>query len=81
MRARIINSACPAQLFRVLDLTHEAITHDIPTTKRCAWSTADVFTNSSYPCSDVYYKDVALFKRQRTVDNVCRVFVILCPNP
>ncbi|KAF8232202.1 DNA topoisomerase IV, alpha subunit [Tricholoma matsutake] len=48
------SSAKPfAQLFRVLDIAHEAITYDIPITKR-----------------DIYYKDVALFKHQRTVDNL-----------
>ena len=31
-----------AQLFRILDVTHEAITHDIPTTKRCAQLTTYV---------------------------------------
>jgi hypothetical protein len=30
--------------------------------------------------SDVYYKDVGLFKHQRTVDTVCGVFVI-CFQP
>jgi len=42
-----------AQLFRVLDLAHEAVIDQMPTTKR-----------------DIYYKDVALFKNQRTIDNL-----------
>ncbi|RXW23514.1 hypothetical protein EST38_g2345 [Candolleomyces aberdarensis] len=41
------------QLFSVLDIAHEALTANMPTTKR-----------------DVYYKDVKLFKTQKTVDQV-----------
>ncbi|KAF5386230.1 hypothetical protein D9615_002673 [Tricholomella constricta] len=42
-----------AQLFRVLDLTHEALVENVPATKR-----------------DIFYKDVPLFKSQRTVDSL-----------
>ncbi|KAF5326416.1 hypothetical protein D9611_000480 [Ephemerocybe angulata] len=42
-----------AQLFNVLNISHEALVTGVPTTKR-----------------DVYYKDVALFKSQGTVDRL-----------
>ncbi|KAJ7187961.1 DNA topoisomerase IV alpha subunit [Mycena filopes] len=51
---RATGSARPfAQLFRVLDLMHEAVVDGVPATKR-----------------DMYYRDVALFKKQKVVDNL-----------
>jgi meiotic recombination protein SPO11 len=54
---------------RLLDLTHEAILDDLPATKRF------IFCVNSLICSkeflrDIFYKDVALFKTQKVVDNV-----------
>ncbi|KAJ7902129.1 topoisomerase acting in meiosis [Mycena olivaceomarginata] len=46
-------SRTTAQLFKVMDLIHEAIVDGVPATKR-----------------DMYYKDVALFKKQNVVDNL-----------
>ncbi|KAF7983768.1 hypothetical protein HWV62_18968 [Athelia sp. TMB] len=51
-----------AQLFRVLDLTHEALVDDIPATKRKNWWLIVL--------RDVYYKDVPLFQKQGVVDRV-----------
>ncbi|KAH9484960.1 Meiotic recombination protein SPO11 [Psilocybe cubensis] len=47
------SSQALAQLFRVLDLAHEATLKGVPVTKR-----------------DIYYQDVSLFKKQKTVDTL-----------
>lgn len=59
-----------AQLFRVLDLTHEALVDGVPGTKRqVSVRILTAYPTQSYVLRDMYYKDVPLFKTQRVVDN------------
>ena len=60
-----------AQLFRVLDLVHEALVNDIPMTKRYYCFLNSIHNLSiTMSCRDIYYKDVSLFQKQSVVDNV-----------
>ena len=67
-----------AQLFRVLDLIHEATLSGIPVTKRCVWALfiQGMITLLIIQHRDVFYKDVPLFKNQRIVDTVKKKY---CP--
>ncbi|KAF7361639.1 hypothetical protein MVEN_00507200 [Mycena venus] len=68
---RATGSARPfARLFRVLDLMHEAVVDDVPATKRfCIFFFLSSFALTRRE-SDMYYKDVPLFKAQKVVDNL-----------
>lgn len=61
-----------AQLLTVADMMHEALTDDIPTTKRCilAGSHSQRHVADARSRRDIYYKDPTLFKTQSTVDKV-----------
>ena len=59
---------------RLLDLTHEAILDGLPATKRFALC-ANIIICSEEFLRDIFYKDVALFKTQKVVDNVCIISI------
>lgn len=61
-----------AQLLAVVDSLHEALMDDIPVTKRCAiYASVQILVADIAHCSDIYYRNPTLFKRQSTVDRVC----------
>ncbi len=73
-----------AQLFRVLDLTHEAIIEDVPITKRSEHPSPYLisFLTTGNDHRDMYYNDVQLFRSQKTVDSVrCYRLLTICPLP
>ncbi|KAF5348657.1 hypothetical protein D9758_006787 [Tetrapyrgos nigripes] len=58
-----------AQLFKVINLMHEAIHNDVPATKRRVLIYLSEL-QSHYHRRDIYYKDVQLFKTQKVVDTL-----------
>ena len=64
---------------RLLDLTHEAILDGLPATKRFAFCINSLICSEEF-LRDIFYKDVALFKTQKVVDNVCIISTIAFIN-
>jgi DNA topoisomerase VI subunit A len=68
-------SRITAQLFKVMDLIHEAIVDGVPATKRFVFPLLNSQALKRRE-RDMYYKDVALFKKQNVVDNVGNTYAM-----
>jgi len=68
-----------AQLFKVLDVVHEATLSGIPVTKRYVMNPKCLVTIWPF-IRDIYYKDIPLFKSQKIVDTV-KTLIVFCHSP